>query len=262
MRSLARSLHRQLAGRPESARLVHNIGWLSLEKVLRMGVGLIVGVWIARYLGPDNFGLLSFAMAFVGLFGAIAGVGLHSIVVRDLIRRPEVRNEILGTAMVLLGGGGIVAYALIMIFVSQLRPNDALAITLVAILGSAMLFKSADVALCWFESQVQSKYAVWAQNISFLLFASVKIAMILHSAPLVAFAWATMGEAALAAGLMLWALSAHGPALRTLRTTARSAQALLRESWPLVLSGLALMVQARIDQVMLCLLYTSPSPRD
>jgi O-antigen/teichoic acid export membrane protein len=69
-------IRRRIEHRPNLLKIFDNIGWLFFDKILRMGVGLVVGVWIARYLGPKQFGLLSFATAFVGLFGAIAGLGL------------------------------------------------------------------------------------------------------------------------------------------------------------------------------------------
>jgi len=47
-----------------------NTGWLMLDKIARLILGLFVGVWVARYLGPANYGVLSFALSFVGLFGA------------------------------------------------------------------------------------------------------------------------------------------------------------------------------------------------
>ena len=52
--------------------IISNTAWLVADKVLRMGVGLVVGVWIARYLGPAQFGLWNFAIAFAALFGAFA----------------------------------------------------------------------------------------------------------------------------------------------------------------------------------------------
>jgi O-antigen/teichoic acid export membrane protein len=107
-----------------------------------MGVGLFVGMWIARYLGPEQFGLLSFATAFVGLFGAIAGLGLQGIVVRDIVRDPTGKEEALGTAAVLQLFGGVLAYGLILGTIFWLRPEDMLAKALVAILGSMMLFKA------------------------------------------------------------------------------------------------------------------------
>jgi O-antigen/teichoic acid export membrane protein len=75
-----------------------NTSWLFGEKILRMIVGLFVGIWVARYLGPEQFGLLSYAQSFVGLFTAIATLGLDGIVVRELVKDPSRRDELIGTA--------------------------------------------------------------------------------------------------------------------------------------------------------------------
>ena len=166
-------IHRRIAHRPNLLKIVDNIGWLFLDKILRMGVGLVVGVWVARYLGPEQFGLFSFATAFVGLFGAIAGLGLRGIVVRDIVRHPAGKEETLGTVAVLQFFGGLLAYGLTLGTIFWLRPDDALAKALVAILGSTLLFQASEVAVYWFESQVLSKYTVWVQNGSFLVFAAI-----------------------------------------------------------------------------------------
>lgn len=244
-------LRSKIAHRPNLLKIVDNIGWLFFDKVLRMGVGLLVGVWIARYLGPEQFGLFSFATAFVGLFGAIAGLGLQSIVVRDLVRDPTYKEETLGTAALLQLVGGLLAYSLILGIIFWLRPDDTLAKLLVAILGSMMLYKFSDVALYWFESQVQSKYIVWVQNGCFLVFAGIKIGLIVSNTPLLAFAWATAAEALLVAVLVLTMLNWRGLKLQQLRYSIQRAKTLLVDSWPLLLSGIAIALYMKIDQIML-----------
>ncbi len=244
-------LRRRIAHRPNLLKIVDNIGWLFFDRLLRMGVGLLVGVWLARYLGPQQFGLLSFATAFIGLFGAVAGLGLQSIVVRDIVRDPTCKEETLGTAAVLQLAGGVLAYGLILGTIFWLRSEDALAKWLVTILGSMMLFKASEVAMYWFESQVLSKYTVWVQNGSFLVFAAVKVALILGNAPLLAFAWATVAEAAFVALLLLAMLGVHGPGLRKLTVSLARAKVLLADSWPLLLSGIAIAVYVKVDQIML-----------
>lgn len=251
LRYLPSFIRRRIAHRPNLLKIVENIGWLFFDKVLRMGVGLFVGVWIARYLGPEQFGLLSFATAFIGLFGAIAGLGLQGIVVRAIVRDPACKEETLGTAAVLQFIGGLLAYGLIIGTIFWLRPDDTLAKALVAILGSMMLFKASEVAVYWFESQVQSKYTVWVQNCSFLVFAAIKVVLILNNAPLIAFAWATLGEALVVALLMIVMLGLRGPRLPQLRFTLVRARGLLADSWPLLLSGIAIVIYMKIDQIML-----------
>ncbi|MEP5566537.1 MAG: flippase [Halioglobus sp.] len=244
-------IHRRVAHRPNLLKIFDNIGWLFFDKILRIGVGLVVGVWIARYLGPEQFGQFNFAAAFVGLFGAIAGLGLQGIVVRDIVRDPACKEETLGTAAVLQFIGGLLTYGLILGTIFWLRPDDALAKTLVAILGSTMLFKASQVAIYWFESQVLSKYIVWVQNGTVLVFAAIKVVLILNNAPLTSFAWAIMAEALIVALLMLVLLGLRGPKLRQLRFTLSRSKELLADSWPLLLSGIAIMIYMKIDQIML-----------
>lgn len=244
-------IRRRIVHRPNLLKIVDNISWLFFDKILRMGVGLFVGVWMARYLGPEQFGQFSFAIAFVGLFGAFSNLGLPGIVVRDIVRNPECKEETLGTAAILQFLGGIIAYGLILVTIFWLRPEDSLAKTLVTILGSMMLFKVSDVAVYWFESQVMSKYIVWVQNGVFSIFAVIKVVLILQNAPLIAFVWATMVEALVVGGLMLVMLGLRGPRVRQLHVTLTRAKSLLADSWPLLLSGIAVMIYMKIDQIML-----------
>jgi len=251
VRFLPGFVKRRIANRPNLVKILDNIGWLFFDKILRMGVGLIVGVWVARYLGPEQFGLFNFASAFVGMFGVIAGLGLQGVVVRDLVREPSSKEEILGSAAALQLVGGFIAYGLILITIFWLRPDDTLAKTIVAILGSMMLFKASEVAVYWFESQVLSKFTVWVQNGTFLIFAFVKVLLILKGAPLVGFAWVTMVEGVAVALMMLIVLGMRGPRTCQLRMKVTRVKMLFADSWPLLLSGMAVMIYMRIDQVML-----------
>ncbi len=216
-----------------------------------MGVGLLVVVWVARYLGPEQFGLLNFASAVVGMFGAVAGLGLQSIVVRDIVTDPGCKEETLGTAAVLQLLGGLLTYGCVLVTIFWLRPEDSLTKLLVAILGTIMFFKFSDVALYWFESQVLSKYIVWVQNGCFLFFALIKVSLIVSNASLLAFAWATASEAMIVALLIFLMLGLRGPKLQKLRFSLLRAKTLLVDSWPLLLSGMAIMIYMKIDQIML-----------
>jgi len=80
------------------------------HRVVRLIVALFVGVYVARYLGPERFGLLSYAGSFVGLFTALATLGLDSIMVRELVKTPERRDELLGTSFWLKAGGAIMMW--------------------------------------------------------------------------------------------------------------------------------------------------------
>ena len=82
-----------------------NTSWLLGERVLRMAVSLFVGIYVARYLGPERYGLLSYALCFVWLFSAFLDLGHREIIVRELVLYPEQRNVILGSAILLRFSG-------------------------------------------------------------------------------------------------------------------------------------------------------------
>jgi len=251
LRYLPPSLRARVLSHPNLVKILSNIAWLFSDTALRMCVGLFVGVWVARYLGPDNFGLLNYAVAFVSLFSAIATMGLQDIVVREIVRNPTSGPEVMGTSFVLRAAGGLIAFMLILGTVNFLHSDEAFTISIIVIVGFTLVFQASEVIKYWFESQVQSKYNIWVQNGVFLIFATVKILLIVSKAPLLAFVWVIFAEGLMVAiGLIviyLWRggkLSAWSPGFKR-------GKRLLRDSWPLFLSAIAVTIYMRIDQIML-----------
>lgn len=236
---------------PELRKIIKNIGWLFADRILRMGVGLIVGAWVARYLKPDLFGQFQYASAFVSLFSVLAGLGLDQIVVRDIVRDSSCNNETLGTTFVLKILGSFLTIGVTLGTVILFNPNDNLTILLAGILAVATTFNAFNTIEFWFQSWVKSKYTVIAKNIAFLLATLIRIALIQMQAPLIAFAWAVVAESALGAIGLAIAYQVKGENIIKWRAGWLRAKILLKESWSLIISGLAIMIYVRIDQIML-----------
>jgi PST family polysaccharide transporter len=232
-------------------KIIANTGWLFADRILRMGVGLFVGVWVARYLGVEQFGVFNYATAFVALFSTLSTLGLDAIVVRSIVREPEKRAEILGTAFWLKLLGGVAALLLAVSSIILVRHDDQLTISLVAILSSVGIFQAFDTIDLWFQSQVQSKYTVIAKNTAFVITALVKVTLISIQAPLIAFAWAGLGEVSLGAIGLIISYRVRGYSPWLWPWSSPLAKTLLKESWPLILSGVTIMIYMRIDQIML-----------
>lgn len=214
-------------------------------------MGLLVGVWVARYLGPEQFGLMNYALAFVALFTAVANLGLNGIVVRDLVQDPSTAETTMGTAFILSVLGGLSAFGMSLVSINYARPNDELAKFIVVLLSLLMVLKATDVVRYWFESQVQSKYVVSMENGVFLVVSTVKIGLIFATAPLIAFVWTILAEALIVAVGLLSVYVWRGGKLSAWRSRFTRGKTLLKDSWPLILSGLSIMVYMRIDQIML-----------
>ncbi|MEI2379824.1 oligosaccharide flippase family protein, partial [Priestia megaterium] len=84
-----------------SFKILKNTGWLLVDRVFRMGMGMIVGIQVARFLGPSDFGSISYAQALVSLFLTLVTLGLDAIVVRDISKDNTVSNSVLGSTLLL-----------------------------------------------------------------------------------------------------------------------------------------------------------------
>lgn len=236
---------------PALQKALKNTGWLFADRLLRMGGGLLIGVWVARYLGPLQFGIFSFASAFVALFGAIASLGLNGIVVRDLINEPDNASGTLGTVFLLQVIGGLSAFGMVVLAIDWVRPNDGLIKGIAVVLGFATVFKASETVKYWFESQVQSKYVVWVENGAFLIFSVVKVLLVVQEASLLWFVWAVCAEAILVSVALMSMYVWQGGLLNSWHIQKHKALSLIKESWPLALSSMAIMMYMRVDQIML-----------
>ena len=244
-------LRKRLVGRHKLQALLSNSGWLLFDKVVRMIFGLTVGALVARYLGPSGFGELNYSIAFVALFTAIAGLGLDNVVVRDLVRKPDYRTKLLGSAFTLKLIGAFTALILAETIIFLLRPADGVTHWLVGILAAGSIFQAFDVIDFLFQSTIQSKFTVIARVIAFVVFAFVRLFLIFAHSGLIAFAMATSGELVFAAAGLFFAYR------RVFKMSSfgwgepKVMRELLSESWPFMLSTLAIMIYMRIDQIML-----------
>ncbi|MFH1021396.1 MAG: flippase [Pseudomonadota bacterium] len=251
VRFLPRPVRAQIEGRAYLQNVVANTGWQFADNIVRMGVGLAVGIWLARYLGPERYGLLSYALAFAALFSPLVSLGLEDIVVRNLVRDPAAKEETLGTSLVLKLSGGLLGFVAAIGTIFFLRPDDGLSQGLVAIIVAGTVFQGVNTIECWFNSQVQAKYVVFAKSAAFLLCSAIKIGLILTSAPVLAFAWVISLEiVAGSVGLFIVYISL-GNRIQDWRFGLGRAISLLKDGWPLLFSGVFVMVYMRIDQVML-----------
>lgn len=220
------------------------------EQLLRMVAGLLVGIWVARYLGPEQFGVFSYAIAFTAIFGSIAKLGLDGIVVRDLVREPNQRDAYLGTAFWLKLGGAIVTLGAIA-FAVQLTSNDRTTNLYIFIIASGTIFQSFEVVDFYFQSKVLSKFVSLCKMTQLLLSSLLKIYFVLTGADLIYFVLVSLvDQATLAVTLYIaYRYQKLGKFYRYFDLA--TAKQLLRDSWPLIFSSLVVMIYMRIDQIMI-----------
>lgn len=239
-----------LHGRQQLQKTVGNTGWLLFDRILRMGVGVVVSAWVARYLGPAQFGVLAYVISFLAFFQVIANLSIDGFIVRDIAQKPEETTVILGTALWLRLFFGIFSWGLAVLLMYFFHPADLQLIMLTAIIGATLLFQASDTVDLWFQSQTQSRRTVVAKLAAYMFSVCVKVTLLLIKAPLTAFAGVICLEyAACALGLAL--AYRRFPTHERWKACIHQAKAMLKLSWPFLASTVMMTTFARIDQIIL-----------
>lgn len=240
-----------MEGRPTLQKIISNTAWLCADKLIRMGFGVVVGIWMARYLGPERFGSLSFVLALAALFSTFSTLGLDSIVVRDIVRDTGCSDETLGSATALKFVGSILSIIVTVITIIIIRPGDATSFWMAVLVSVCTLFQAIDTIDFWFQAHLSSKFTVYARNLGFIAASFTRVALIMATAPLAAFAAAVLVEAMVSAVGLAWLYHREGSRFGLWRVSLERMGYLFKESWPLILQGIIIMIYMKIDQVML-----------
>jgi len=227
-----------------------NTSWLLGERILRMAVSIFVGIYVARYLGPERYGLLSYALSFVWLFSSLASFGIDEILVRELVRSPEQRKNLLGTVFWLKIFGSILMGTAIA-SVLHFKEEDQQTYWLIALIALGFLFQGTNVIEFYFQAQVQSKFTVRAQIIQLLITSLFKIYLVWSEAELVWFAVALMLDQAVVALLLLIFYIWEVENFPFFSLTWEKTKLLMRDAWPLIFTGMVVSIYMKIDQVMI-----------
>ncbi len=222
------------------------------DRLMRLAVGVVVGVWMARSLGPSLFGTYSFAVAALILAMPLATLGLEALVVRELVAGAP-RDETLGTVFVLRLAAGLLAGFLAVGTVFLARGADRVVVALVSLVSCQLAFQAFDVVDLWCQSQLLSRLTVLAKGAAFLCASGLRVLLLVRGAGVVAFGWAVAFEMGLGALLLTVVFLRRGGRFQFRASRVRAGE-LLRQSWPFLLSGVAIIVYMRIDQFMLGLI--------
>jgi O-antigen/teichoic acid export membrane protein len=232
--------------------LLSNFFWLALEKIIRLFGGLLVTVLLARYLGPESYGVLNYAISFVFFFTIFARLGLDQIVVRELKREEFSHGSLLGTSIVMKLVGATIALLLIAIVTGQIEISDEKQI-LIFIIASSMIFKSLDVIEFYLQSLFLSRFIMFARSLAFVITSLAKLYFIYTEQSLYFFAMLILIEAVLAAFffVVIFFTKIQTVNLSKIRVSKGVVYKLLRDGWPIAVAGFLVSIHLKVDQMMI-----------
>lgn len=233
-------------------RIVANSAWLLLDKVLRLGGGLALTIWMARTVGPQTFGAFGFASAVAAIVTAVATLGLQSIVMRDMVREHEAdRCGLVSAALLLRLVASIVLTVAASVAVFLLRGRLDPTVLLTIILVSATLPQALDVLEWALLSNERARLVTLTRLAVFCVFAALRVAVIVNDGTLEAFASTIAAEAACGSIALLLFARREGIGIKLHDVQRTHLIGYAKSAIPLVTAGLCVQIYMRADQLMI-----------
>lgn len=241
---------------PTKEKVVRNVVWAVTGKVVTLLGGLLVGIFVARYLGPEQYGLMSYIMSYVAIFQVFASFGMDQIEIREESKTPEDKDKIIGTAFALKVGFSLITMLLVLI-TAWIFEADSFTKWMIILYSSSMIANSFCVIKNYFTSLVWNEYVVKTEITRTLVGAGIKVVLLLLHAPLVWFIVATLFDTILIAGGYIVSYRSKIDSIRKWKFDREKARYLIRESFPLAVSLSAVFIYNRIDQIMVGKMLTN-----
>lgn len=229
-------------------RLLGASAWLLADRFLRLGLSFVVGVLVARHFGPTEFGQISFVVATAGVFGSLSSLGLDDIVPRDLAQSdfPNITaDEMQRTALMMRLVGGSFAYALLLGLVLW---TDGLSLIfwIAVLLGPYFVLQATDVYEYRLRVDGQFAAIARARTVASLCSNVLKALVVWAALPITCLAAAMTAEFGFNA-LFFRKIALANAAWGRGRFRSDYARYLLGRSWKIILAGLLIMLQSRVE---------------
>jgi O-antigen/teichoic acid export membrane protein len=236
-----------------SRKILKNTGILFISQISIYVIGFFYIMYMARYLGPEGFGLLNFALAFCGIFGMVPDLGLSTLSVREVSRNKSLAttylNNILSLRLIL----GIITFGLIFLTINILGYHEP-TLTVVYIISVYVILA---VFSQTFDSVVQAnekmEYLSLGQLITNIVLLLGTLLAIYYKLDVIGFAYIYIiaGAFNLLFYFILFMLKFFKP---TITYDFKFWKEMIKNALPLSLSIVLILIAFKIDVIILSLL--------
>lgn len=230
-------------------RVVSNAGWLMAGKMIQMAINLAISMLTARFLGPSNYGLISYAGAYTAFFSSLCELGIHSVVVKDIVAREKNDGLIMGTSVGMRLTAGILSTVTIVGVSLIADAGEPLTQQVVLLCATSLIFKSLDAFEFWFQAKLRSKVTAIVTLAAHIITSIYKIVLLVRRMPVIYFA-AVSSIDYFCIGMMLYLCYKKQCGERLLFSGSYGKQ-VLKKGYHYVLSGMMISIYGQTDKIML-----------
>ena len=215
-----------------------------------MVLSVVASSLIARYLGPQEYGMANYVISVVTLFTTFSTLGMQELTIKDFVNKDEEESTIIGTGIIIRIIGAIVLIILSQVTLYILNGFNTTYQILGIIMGTCMIFKAFEVIEYYLQSQMNLKVSSIIRFITTIIVIIAKILVVVFRLGTVGFVCTYLCDAVVAALLFIIYYKFNKP-YEKWKFSKKYAKKLLSRCWYIALAGLLSTIYMRIDQVML-----------
>lgn len=233
-------------------RVFTNAAWMIGCKIMQSLISFVIGLLTARYLGPSNYGVLSYAMSVAAFAVPVMQLGLNQTLVREFVKAPGREGEILGTALVLNIMSAVFCMIGVTAFVAVTDAGEKETVLVCGIYSLTLLFQATEMTQFWFQSKLLSKYPSIAMLCTYTVVALYKVYLLVTQKSAAWFALSNVLDYFLISVILMAVYKKLGG--RSLRVSWRMGREMLSRSRYYIIPSLMVMVFQHTDRIMLKLM--------
>ncbi len=227
-----------------------NMSWMVSARAINSFIAFFSVIYIVRKLGPENYGQLSYAVSFVGIFSFLASLGLDQILFRELINHPDKRDDYLSTTLFIKIAGGIITILIVFVSAYFFSPRD-ISVYLIFLLSLTYLFTPWNVIGYYFQARAEIKYPSILSILVSLIINAFKLLIIFLGKGIIYISLAIILDPILIGLGSIMIYKKINGALFPLVVKWDIVKKMLSQSWPLMFSAAFAIIYSRIDQIMI-----------
>ncbi len=233
-------------------RVVSNASWIIGCKIVKAILTMIVTMITARYLGPSNYGLISYAASIVTFVAPIMKLGFDFTLVHEIVNNKDKEGRIIGTAMFLNLCSGFICILGIVAFTYIANRDEKDTIIVCTLYSILLLFQAVEMIQYWFQAKLQSKYSAIAMLIAYIFVTIFQIFLLVTQKSVYWFALSNSIDFGLIAIMLI--LQYYKLGGQKLSIDLKIGKNMFRKSKYYIVSNLMVTIFAQTDKIMLKLM--------
>ena len=233
-------------------RVIKNASWMIGCKIAQSVISLIIGMLTARYLGPSNYGLISYAASIAVFLLPLMQLGLSKTLVQEFIKRPDREGEVLGTALVFNVMSAIACMGGMYAFLSVANAGESTTILVGVLYSFSLLFQATEIVQYWFQAKLLAKYPSIASVISYTIVALYKVYLLVTGKSVIWFSVSSTLDYLLISVILLIVYKRMGN--QKLKFSWRLGMEMLHSSKYYIVASMMVSVFQQTDRIMLKLM--------